>query len=259
MQCDDSVPDSEAFIESQTGVRRGDPLAAMLFSLTMHKVYDAVARFTGGGCYAFADDGNFIGTVEECWHAWGLLPSQLSTLGMTVNTGKSELTCFHIDSVQDTSDQIALSHFQSSLFTINDRSMRLLGCVVGADDINIAETLNRDRRFRTDQLAAFRRIRHLRKQAGMLALQHLTGVVITNRLRAMPPAATLQHATAYDAAVLSAAHSIVGITAVDGDKYDQQLQMPLILGGFGLTSAVELRMPSCCHQHSRTHGMTTVR
>jgi hypothetical protein len=118
--------------------------------------------------------------------------------------------------------------------------MRLLGCVVGADDISIAEALNRDRRFRADQLAAFRRIRHLRKQAGMLALQHLTGVVITNRLRAMSPAATLQHATAYDAAVMSAAHSIVGITAVDGDKYDQQLQMPLSLGGFGLTSAVSI-------------------
>src|ERR1700723_2550535 len=30
MRCDDSVPDSDAFIESQTGVRQGDPLAALL-------------------------------------------------------------------------------------------------------------------------------------------------------------------------------------------------------------------------------------
>ena len=31
MQCGETVPDSEAFIESQMGVRQGDPLAAMLF------------------------------------------------------------------------------------------------------------------------------------------------------------------------------------------------------------------------------------
>ena len=38
MRCDGLVPDCEAFIESQTGVRQGDPLAAMLFGLTMHTV-----------------------------------------------------------------------------------------------------------------------------------------------------------------------------------------------------------------------------
>ena len=30
MRCDDTVSDSEAFVESQTGVRQGDPLAGLL-------------------------------------------------------------------------------------------------------------------------------------------------------------------------------------------------------------------------------------
>ena len=47
----------------------------------------------------------------------------------------------------------------------------------------------------------------------MLLLRHLSGQVITNRLRAMPPAATMEHAIAYDSAVLAVAHSLVGITA----------------------------------------------
>jgi hypothetical protein len=39
MHCSEAVPDSDAFIESQMGVRQGDPLAAMLFSLAMHPVH----------------------------------------------------------------------------------------------------------------------------------------------------------------------------------------------------------------------------
>jgi hypothetical protein len=55
----------------------------------------------------------------------------------------------------------------------------------------------------------------------------------------MPPAATLKHATAYDRGVLSVAHSLIGITAVDG-RYDQELHTTLRMGGSGLTSAVTL-------------------
>ena len=78
----------------------------------------------------------------------------------------------------------------------------------------------------------------MKKQTGMLALRRLDGKVITNRVRAMPPAATVDHAAAYDLAVLATAHTIIGITDVDGDRYDEQLQSPLATDGFGLTSAV---------------------
>jgi len=240
MQCDESVPDSEAFIESQMGVRQGDPLAAMLFCLVMHPVYDTVARTVSGGCFAFVDDGNFIGTVDECWRAWQLLPQLLGPLHLGVNAGKSKLTCFHLNNLQAVEDALALRRFQETPLTINTESVRLLGCVVARDTITMADHLDHDRRFRVDQLAAFRRLKRLRKQTGMLALQRLTGTVLTNRLRAMPPTATLRHARQYDARVLQAAHSLIGITAADGDTYDVQLRLPLSLGGFGLTSAADI-------------------
>ena len=238
MQCDDSVPDSEAFIESQTGVRQGDPLAALLFSLTMHPVYDQLAKVASAGCYAFIDDGHFVGTIEECWRVWTMLPSQLNPLGLSVNATKCELTCFRIHQIQDDLDRAALDRFRASSLNINDRTLKLLGCVIGADDASISAALNDSSAFRTDQLAAFRRIGKMKKQTGMLALQHLTGTVITNRVRAMTPGATLQHAKRYDSAVMRAAHAIIGITKEDGSTYDEQLQAPLSLGGFGLTSAV---------------------
>jgi hypothetical protein len=240
MQCDDCVSDSEAFLESQTGVRQGDPLAAMLFCLAMHKVYDTLAQLTSQGCYAFVDDGNLVGTIDECWRAWTTIYKLLAPLGLTVNATKCELTCFQLDQVQDVDDTSALNSFRAADVKINDRSLRLLGCVIGADDSCVADELKRNKLFRLDRLAAFRRVPLMSKHTGMLALQHLTGKVITNRLRAMPPATTLHHARTYDAGLLRVAHSIIGIAAADGDQYDEQLQSSLSMGGFGLTSAVNI-------------------
>ena len=85
MRCDDSTPDSEAFIESQTGVRQGDPLAAYLFSLGMHPIYEELSKLTTHGCFAFIDDGHYIGTIEQCWAVWERVRPLLQQLGLSVN------------------------------------------------------------------------------------------------------------------------------------------------------------------------------
>jgi hypothetical protein len=240
MQCDDTTSDSDVFIESQTGVRQGDPLAGLLFSLAMHSTYDTVAKMTSGGFYAYQDDGNSVGTIAECWQVWEKIRSLLATLGLKVNADKCELTCFHMDSVRDDDDHSALTQFRQSGLKINDSSVRMLGCVVGRDSVVVADILNTDPRFQASQLVAFRRLPLMKKQTAMLALQRLTGTVLTNRLRAMPPTATRQHAAVYDRNVMRTAHTIIRITAADGDKYDEQLQSSLSVGGFGLTSAVHI-------------------
>ena len=242
MQCDDCVPDSDAFLESQMGVRQGDPLAAMLFCLVMAPVYAAAAGRTSRGSFAFVDDGHLIGTVDECWRLWQDLPQLLAPLKLSLNRSKCELTCFALDQLRDERDIAALRHFrqESNGLTVNEDSLRLLGCVVGRDAASIADRLRTDERFRLDQLAAFRRLKLLKKQHGMLALRRLSGAVINNRLRAMPPAAAIEHAQQYDRRVLAAADFTIGITSVHGNKFDELLQLPLSVGGFGLTSAAQL-------------------
>ena len=239
MQCDDMVPDAQAFIESQTGVRQGDPLAALLFCLAMHPVYDALAKQVSAGCYAYIDDGHFVGTIEECWRAWEMLPAQLRPLTLSANPSKCELTCFHTDQLEDPLDHAAIAKFRSSPLKLNHTAVKLLGCVIGVSNAAVAAELkNKSSGLRDSQLTAFRRIPLLCKQTGMLALQHLPGTVINNKLRAMAPEATIQHAREYDKLVLKTAHTIIGITGEDGDRYDEQIQSPLNMGGFGLQSAV---------------------
>jgi hypothetical protein len=237
MRCGDSVPDTDAFIESRNGVRQGDPLAALLFSLAMHPVYAAIARQLHAGCYAFMDDAHGVGWLEECLQMWERLPSLLAPLGLHLNQAKCELTCFHLDTLQHHADRVALETLRAAGVKINHRSLHVLGSVVGVDDACVAQELHDAGRFRADQLVAFRRLPLLHKQTAMIALRHLTGTVLTHQLRAMTPSATEHYAAAYDAQVLQAAHRIVGIRALDGARYDEQLRWPLRIGGFGLTSA----------------------
>ena len=65
VSCRDEVPMDEAFIESSNGVRQGDPLAALLFSLAMHRVYAQVAEVYRSSCCALSDDSHGVGSLED--------------------------------------------------------------------------------------------------------------------------------------------------------------------------------------------------
>jgi hypothetical protein len=241
MHCDETVNDREAFLESSNGVRQGDPLAAMLFCLAMHSTYHSIAEVMSAGCYAYVDDSHAVGTLEECWKVWERLPSLLAPLGLTINTAKCELTCFYTDELTDEGDRAALERFREVLpNTINTQSFRLLGSVIGVDDAREAAALHSHTRFCADQLVAFRRLPFLRKPTAMLALQQLTGTVLTHRLRAMSPAAVASHAARYDELVQHTAHVVIGVPECDGDRYDGQLRWPMRNGGLGLTSAMDI-------------------
>ena len=245
MTADSSVADSEAFLLSANGVRQGDPLSSLLFSLAMHTVYSHIASLMRAGCYAYIDDAHAVGYLSQCWTAWQQVPALLQPLGLQLNVAKCELTCFHTATDASVAalhadDQQALNALRVEGVKINTRCLRVLGCVVGATDAVVAAELKSNPKFSADQRAAFRRLPRLKRQTGMIMLRQLTGTVLTNRLRAMTPASTAAHAAEYDQCVLRAAHQLIGINANHADTYDTQLRWPMRIGGFGLTAAVEI-------------------
>jgi hypothetical protein len=203
----------------------------------MHSVYEQVARVCRAGCLAYSDDSHGVGWLEECWRAWEALPALLEPLGLRLNAAKCELTCFHTDALQHAGDVAALDAFRAAGVTVNTSALKVLGCVVGASDAAIARELRQHPSLRVDQRVAFRRLPLLSKPTAYLALAQLTGTVLTNRLRAMPPASTEAHAAEYDQQVLLVAHALMGIGEADGARYDEQLRLPTRLGGLGLLSA----------------------
>ena len=237
MPCGDDVSEADAFLESSNGIRQGDPLAALLFALAMHGMYEQVARLCRAGCFAYSDDSHGVGWLEECWRAWEALPALLEPLGLRLNAAKCELTCFHTDALQHARDIAALDAFRAAGVTVNTSALAVLGCVVGVNDAVIAQELRQRPSLRADQRAAFRRLPLLTKPTAYLALAQLAGTVLTNRLRAMSPASTEAQTAEYDQQVLRAAHALAGIGEADGDRYDEQLRLPTRLGGLGLLSA----------------------
>jgi hypothetical protein len=240
MKCGSGAADNDAFIQSENGVRQGDPLSSLLFSIAMRDVYSAIAKRLQAGCYAFIDDSHGVGRLSECWAVWQELPKLLEPLGLQLNIAKCELSCFHLAELRHQSDGDALTAFMSAGVKVNDRCLKVLGCVVGVTDDRVAEELRENPQFAAAQRVAFQRLPLLTDQTGMIALRYLTGTVLTNRLRAMTPASTAAHAAEYDGYVLRAAHRLVGIVPRHGDEYDTQLRWPYRIGGFGLTAAVEI-------------------
>ena len=237
VRCDPSVPDQDAFIESRAGVRQGDPLSPLLFCLTLHPVYSAVAKLVCAGVHAFVDDSHSLGTIAECWNVWQALPALLAPLGLTLNVTKCQLTCFQLDrALLNAEDAAAFSALSSVGLRINRDSLSLLGSVVGSDGSCVRQRLNDDEAFWERHETVLRRIRLMGKQSAWAALQRLTGGVMTNRLRAMPPAWTDEHARRYDVAVLSVAHHILDLTAPDGAVYDDQIQAPASQISLGATN-----------------------
>ena len=142
LPCTDEVDDAEAFIESSNGVRQGDPLAALLFALAMHGVYEQVAQMCRSGCFAYSDDSHGVGWLSECWRAWEALPALLAPLGLRLNAAKCQLTCFHTAALQHADDITALDAFHAAGVVVNTEALTVLGCVVGANDAVIARELN---------------------------------------------------------------------------------------------------------------------
>jgi hypothetical protein len=240
MPCGDHVPVADAFIELSNGVRQGDPLAAFLFAVALHPVYEQVAKVCRAGCFAFSDDSHGVGWLEECWRAFEVMPNLLAPLGLRLNPAKCQLTCFHTDDLTHPKDVLALDNFRKAGVMINTEALKVLGCVVGVTDVIIARELRTRPAFCVDQRVAFQRLPLLSTPTAYLALTELTGTVLTNRLRAMSPAATEEHAAQYDREVLRISHSLVGIREVDGDRYDEQLQSAARDCGFGLHPAVRI-------------------
>ena len=212
MRCDsDEVSEADAFIESSNGDPTGrsrtgrSAMAALLFALAMHSVYEQVARICRAGCFAYSDDGHGVGWLEECWRAWEALPALLEPLGLApVNAGQVRAD--------------VLPH-RGTAARAGHRRPRRLPCGRCDDQHQRTEGARLRRRqpatppsrascgsgpaSETDQRAAFRRLPLLGKQTAYLALAQLTGTVLTNRLRAMSPASTEAHAVEHDQQVLS--------------------------------------------------------
>jgi hypothetical protein len=112
-------------IFSTTGEHQGDPLAGLLFSLTLQPVLEMLQHIPGIilNC-AFLDDVELVGTKEALMDAWDILEAEGVPRGLHLNQEKSLVSC----PVHDPADQDPL---ERGVTRADDRGAKLLGAPLG--------------------------------------------------------------------------------------------------------------------------------
>ncbi len=88
----------------------------------------------------------------------------LQQLGLSVNEDKCEFTCFFPSYVRHSGDLAALDKFKATSLKINDRTFKLLGCVIGINDGIIDQELADDGVLRKTRTTTLRRIGKMRSK-----------------------------------------------------------------------------------------------
>ncbi|KAA0146243.1 hypothetical protein FNF31_07833 [Cafeteria roenbergensis] len=93
-----ATDEGEVFeLESNRGVRQGDPAAGALFAIAVHPLVDEVRRaFPDVLILQMADDTTLVGPRRSAFRAAQMLAERLSTVGLRMNADKTqELAVFH--------------------------------------------------------------------------------------------------------------------------------------------------------------------
>src|SRR5690606_20630543 len=79
-------------IQSTQGVRQGDPLSALLFALSMVKLYSNTGEFANARVVAVQDDVYFLGPMHSVVAAWAHFNKEIAKgTGLTINKAKTSV------------------------------------------------------------------------------------------------------------------------------------------------------------------------
>jgi hypothetical protein len=230
---------SQPHLTSSNGVRQGDPLSTLLFSLAIHDTYDSVAKSAAVTLYGFVDDLQIIGTPDEVMKAFKHLQNILGPTGLTINNSKCTFAWFH-QGTHSLDDSITASLHESNIPIAYDHFL-VLGAVLGR---NIEQITIGLREFITSYTndPFFSRIINpkLSVQKAMLLFRYCGVPRMSYLLRVTPPAAIKRLAVEFDLTVLSKVKTLLdldGQIKEDIDDMLTQVHEPLRYGGFGMTKA----------------------
>ena len=174
-------------ISSSNGVRQGDPLSSLLYSLYVKDIYAATCEAADVRLYAFIDDLYIVGQPMEVMKAFGKLQQLLHSANLECNCSKSTFVYFHNEK-QPLSDDI-LHILQQQQISIQHRYFTVLGAIVGGDEDAITLGLNESVSAATMQQFLRRLTNHnLSVQSAMILLRKCGFPKLNYLLRCIPGA-----------------------------------------------------------------------
>jgi hypothetical protein len=214
-------------ITSTTGEHQGDPLAGLLFSLTLQPVVVMLQEIPGLIFNSwFLDDGELVGTREALVAAWDVLVAEGEPRGLHLSRDKSLVFCPEHDPAD-------LDPLGRGVTRAENRGFKLLGAPVGSHDFEEA--------ILGERLAGVQR---LLDSLHTLEDPHMEYTLLRNCFSFPKLAYTLRTVDTslhpafrkdFDAAVLTAFEAILGAPLAPSQR--AQASLPTSKGGFGLRRA----------------------
>lgn len=226
---------------SAEGVRQGDPLASLLFAVSMDQLYaNARAAVPPGAveCVAVLDDATFVGRPEHATRAMEAFMGVCEKEGLKINKGKCKVLMpqpkVNTGEVQKMREAVERWSERSGVQVMEGQFAPTLGSVVGRDESGMKqwtmEQVKRHHQF-------FEMVPKLSKQCGLAVLRVAGTPRLNHIVRTLPTRVTAQASLAFDNAIVECFRRVAGLSADEvKPTVRTQAQLPLRLGGNGLRS-----------------------
>lgn len=219
-------------LSSASGVRQGDVLGPVLFSLGIHDILlEARQRFPGATIKAYLDDITVTGDAKEVIETVLFLDSKLPAIGLHLNPAKCGTIGPGSELVRDI------------LGIAPSTSLRVLGAYIG-DDAEIANEL-RDMCNKSTSLLSQQAYAALEPLSRLSLLRFCTHAKPNFLMRTHDPAITQQAASIFDLNIAREVLRLAGIADIDPHKVFKEsfllCHIPVRMGGLGLRCYEQIR------------------
>lgn len=235
-------------LESQTGVQQGDPLGPLLFSLALHKLVRIIAQRVPGLVINlwYLDDGTLIGTIADVLLAYSLIRDHGPAIGSVLNRAKCELWW--------PSRPDNLDVFPSDITRVDNAGIDLLGSPIGSAAFmttyimgKLAKLDDIDRQVAKMDDAQIE-LNMLRNCLGFGKLTHM--------LRTCPSELITDAISSFDARLRHILTNIIRQPFLTDDQW-AHANLPIRMGGFGITSVIDIADPAYFGSVCLTHQLVT--
>ena len=216
----------EYIIQSEEGVQQGDPLAPLLFCLTIHPI---ISRLQSEFKVFYLDDGTLGGPVEAILQDLQQLELEAAELGLQLNHGKSELIC------DEGSTRETVLQKVPGLRQVGCSQATLLGSPIGSEEA-ISDAI----RVKTGMLEVMgNRLNLLPSHDALLLLRSSFAIPKVLYLLRIAPCFLSPELGGFDDLLRSLLSSIVNIPLSNESTW-LQASLPVRAGGIGIRKTVQL-------------------
>jgi hypothetical protein len=211
----------QCLIQSEEGVRQGDPIASLLFASVVQPIYDLVAQSTDATPIAIHDDLSVAGKPDDLIKVVPIVKQLASKIGLELQPSKCQLAFFHpcgLTSAQK-SGLAALN------IPVHTEVATFLGCPIAANRMTQSEAVKEIVHKLTNQVDLCARDNTVSTQTAMTLLRLSFNKKLDYLMRCLSPEVFLSSG----AAVL---HSLMPAPA--GSSFDETVRdaaRPLITRG----------------------------